>query len=297
LGGVRFLALREEKDMITTLMLCLLAQSDLAAGEPRKLAGDMKFTEGPVADGKGKVYYSDIPNNRIMVWDGKENRIWRENSGGANGLKIDKDGNLIACEGKNKRMTRIAIADQKVTVLTDAYEGKKYNSPNDVALDAKGGIYFTDPSYGPPENKTQDKEAVYYISPEGKVSRVADDFTRPNGIHIDKEKLYIADAGGKKTFVYGMNSDGTLKDKKEFCAKGSDGMKVDEKGNVYLTTGGKVEIFSPDGTSIGNIPMPEVEVAGKKVREGPANIAFDGKTLFITARTGFYSVEMKVAGN
>ena len=284
--------------MIATLLLGALLQHELAAGEVKKLAGDMKFTEGPVADGKGNVYYSDIPNNRIMVWDGKENKIWRENSGGANGLKFDKDGNLVVCEGKNKRMTRISVADQKVTVLTEAYDGKKYNSPNDVAIDAKGGIYFTDPSYGPPDNKTQDKEAVYYIAPEGgKVTRVGDDFTRPNGIHIDKDKLYVADPGAKKTFVYGMNPDGTLKDKKEFAAMGSDGMKVDEKGNVYLTWSGKVEIFAPDGKSLGNIPMPEVEVGGKKVREGPANIAFDGKTLFITARTGFYSVEMKVAGN
>ena len=284
--------------MITTLVLCALLQNDLVAGDVKKLAGDMKFTEGPVADGKGKVYYSDIPNNRIMVWDGKENKVWLENSGGANGLKIDKDGNLVVCEGGNRRMTRINVADQKVTVLADAYEGKKLNSPNDVALDAKGGIYFTDPRYGKRDTMELDKECVYYIPPGGgKIIRVTDDLKQPNGLHIDKDKLYIADPGSSKTWVYGMNADGTLKDKKEFCTKGSDGMKVDEKGNVYLTTGGKVEIFAPDGKSLGNIPMPEVEVGGKKVREGPANLAFDGKTLFITARTGFYSVEMKVAGN
>jgi gluconolactonase len=283
--------------MITALMMFACLQSDLAAGEPKRLADGMKFTEGPVADGKGNVYYSDIPNNRIMKWDGKENKAWREESSGANGLKIDKDGNLVVCEGRGKRMTRITVADQKVTVLADSFDGKKLNSPNDVALDAQGGIYFTDPSYGPPENKTQDKEGVYYIAPGGKLSRVADDLVRPNGIHIDKEKIYIADPGAKKTYVYGMNADGTLKDKKEFAPKGSDGMKVDEKGNVYLTAGGRIEIYGPDGKELGSILMPEVEVAGKKVREGPANLAFSGKTLFITARTGFYSVEMKVAGN
>ena len=285
--------------MIALMLALALSQSDLVSGEVKKLAGDMKFTEGPVADGKGKVYYSDIPNNRIMVWDGKENKVWREESGGANGLKLDKDGNLVVCEGGNRRITRIEISDpKKVTVLADAFEGKKLNSPNDLVIDAKGGIYFTDPRYGKRDNMELDKEAVYYIIPGGgKVMRVADDLVRPNGLHIDKDKLYVADAGGSKTWVYGMNADGSLKDKKEFCAKGSDGMKVDEKGNVYLTTGGKVEIFSADGKSIGNIPMPEVEVGGKKVREGPANIAFDGKVLFITARTGFYSVEMKVAGN
>lgn len=284
--------------MMTTLILCALLQNDLTSGEVKKLAGDMKFTEGPVADGKGKVYYSDIPNNRIMVWDGRENKVWLENSGGANGLKIDKDGNLVACEGNSRRMTRIGIADQKVTVLADGYEGRKLNSPNDVALDAKGGIYFTDPRYRKAGDDDADKEAVYYIPPGGgKVIRVADDLTRPNGIHIDKDRIYIADPGAKKTFVYGMNPDGTLKDKKEFAPMGSDGVKADEKGNVYLTWGGKIEIFSPEGRSLGQILMPEVEVGGKKVREGPANLAFGGKTLYITARTGFYSVEMKVAGN
>ncbi|HVE41524.1 MAG TPA: SMP-30/gluconolactonase/LRE family protein [Planctomycetota bacterium] len=283
--------------MIVTMLLCCLAQSDLAAGEPKKLAGDMKFTEGPVADGKGKVYYSDIPANRIMVWDGKENKVWREDSGGANGLKIDKDGNLVACEGGNRRITRIAIADQKVTVLADAFDGKKLNSPNDLAIDAKGGIYFSDPRYGKRDGMELDKEAVYYILPGGgKTIRVADDLTRPNGVHIDKDKIYIADTGTNKTWVYGMNDDGTLKDKKEFVAKGSDGVKVDEKGNVYLATGGKIEIFAPDAKPLGSIAMPEVEVNGKKVHEGPANLVFDGKTLFITARTGFYSVDMKVAG-
>jgi len=279
------------------LLLCALLQDDLVAGEVKKLAGDMKFTEGPVADGKGKIYYSDIPNNRIMVWDGKENKVWREDSGGANGLKIDQDGNLVVCEGGGRRITRIAVADQKVTVLADAYEGKKLNSPNDLAIDAKGGVYFTDPRYGKRDGMELDKEGVYYIPPGGgKLIRVVDDYTRPNGIHIDKEKIYIADAGASKIWLYGMNADGTLKDKKEFVPKGADGVKVDEKGNLYLATGGKIEIYSPEGKSLGAISMPEVEVNGKKVREGPANLAFDGKTLFITARTGFYSVAMKVAG-
>jgi gluconolactonase len=284
--------------MVQVVLLAACLQGDLVAGEPRRLADGMRFTEGPAADGKGNVYYSDIPNNRIMVWNGRENKVWRENSGGANGLKIDKDGNLVACEGGGRRVTRISVADQKVTVLADSFDGKKLNSPNDLAIDAGGGIYFTDPRYGDRKNMELDKEAVYYIPPGGgPARRVADDLVRPNGIHIDKEKIYVADAGGGKTYVYGMNPDGTLKDKKEFAPKGSDGLKVDEKGNVYLTTGGKVEIYTPDGKHLGSIAMPEVEVGGKKVREGPANLCFDGKTLYITARTGFYSVEMKVGGN
>src|SRR5436190_5149841 len=283
--------------MMTTLILCALLQNDLTAGEVKKLAGDMKFTEGPVADGKGKIYYSDIPANRIMVWDGKENKVWREDSGGANGLRIDKDGNLVACEGGSRRITRIAIADQKVTVLCDSFDGKKLNSPNDLAIDAKGGIYFSDPRYGKRDGMELDKEAVYYIPPDGgKAIRVTDDLTRPNGVHIDKDRIYIADTGTNKTWFYGMNDDGTLKDKREFVAKGSDGVKVDEKGNVYLATDGGIEIFSPDGRPLGPILMPDIEVNGRRLRAGPANLVYEGKTLFITARTGFYSVEMKVAG-
>lgn len=279
------------------LVLAACAQSDLADGEVKRLAEGMKFTEGPVADGKGAVFFSDIPNNRIMKWDGKSLSTWMENSGGANGLKFDKDGSLLACQGGARRVVRIG-PDRKLTVIADSFDGKKLNSPNDLCLDAKGGIYFTDPRYGKRDDLEQDKEAVYYVPPGGgKAVRVADDTVRPNGIHLSGERLYVADHGASKTWVYGMNADGTLKDKREFAPKGSDGLKVDEKGNVYLTTGGKVEIYSRDGASIGSLSMPEVEIGGKKVREGPSNLAFDGKTLYVTARTGFYSVPMKVAGN
>lgn len=283
--------------MTPVLLALACLQSDLSAGPVVRLADGMKFTEGPVADGKGNVYFSDIPANRIMKWDGKALSVWMENSEGANGLKFDRDGVLVACQGGGRRVVRIA-ADHKITVVADSFEGKKLNSPNDLAIDAKGGIYFTDPRYGKRDGMELDKEAVYYAPPGGgKLLRVADDLVRPNGIHIDGDRIYVADPGAKKTYVYGMNADGTLKDKKEFAPNGSDGVKVDEKGNVYLTTNGKVLIYGRDGAELGSLEMPEVEVGGKKVREGPANLVFDGKTLFITARTGFYSAPMKVAGN
>lgn len=283
--------------MTDVLLALACLQSDLWAGPVVRLADGMKFTEGPAADGKGNVYFSDIPANRIMKWDGKALSVWMENSEGANGLKFDRDGLLVACQGGGRRVVRIA-ADHKITVVADAYEGKKLNSPNDLAIDAKGGIYFTDPRYGKRDGMELDKEGVYYVPPGGgKAIRVADDLTRPNGIHIDGGRIYVADPGARKTYVYGMNADGTLKDKKEFAPNGSDGLKVDERGNVYLTANGKVLIYGRDGAELGFLEMPEVEVGGRKVREGPANLVFDGKTLFITARTGFYSAPMKVAGN
>jgi len=267
-------------------LLLAVNQPDLVDGEVKRLATDMKFTEGPAADGKGNVFFTDIPNNRIMKWDGKELSVFRENSGGANGLKFDKAGNLYACEGGGRRVVKIA-PDGSVSALAERFEGKRLNSPNDLCFDAKGGIYFTDPRYGKRDDLELDKEAVYYIPPGGgALLRVADDLTRPNGIHADGERLYVADAGAKKTWVYGMNPDGTLKDKKLFAESGSDGLKVDEKGNVYLTSGG-VRIYDREGKHLGTIQVPE----------GPSNLAFDGKTLYITARTSLYRVPMKVAGN
>ena len=271
--------------LLAALLVPQQAPADLVAGEVKRLATDMKFTEGPVADGKGNVFYSDIPAKRIMKWDGKENGVWREDSGGANGLKFDKEGNLYACEGDLGRVTKIS-PDQKVTVLADKYNDVRLNSPNDLCFDARGGLYFTDPKYG--GKPTQDKEAVYYLPPGGgKLARVADDLVRPNGIHLHGDRLYVADHGGKKVYAYGMNADGTLKDKKEFAPVAADGIKVDEKGNLYCATGKGVEVFAPDGKALGVIAVPE----------GPANLAFDGKTLYVTARKSLYVVPMKVGGD
>jgi gluconolactonase len=282
--------------MVATLFLLVALQTDLAAGDVRRLAGDMKFTEGPIADGKGSVYFSDIPANRIMKWDGKENKVWREDSGGANGLRFDKDGQLYVCEGGAKRVTRIS-PDQKVAVLADKFNDKPFNSPNDLCFDARGGLYFTDPNYGGAKNKSQDLEGVYYLPPGGgKVVLVVGDLKRPNGIEMGKDRLYIADHGGGKVYSYAVNADGTLADRKDFAPVACDGMKLDEKGNLYTTTGKGVEIFGPDGKPLGVLQMPEVEINGKKVREGPANCAFSGNTLFITARTSLYAVDLKVKG-
>ena len=256
-----------------------------------KLAGDFQFTEGPAADAKGNIFFTDIPNNRIHKWslDGKLS-TFRENSGGANGLYFDKKGNLLTCEGGGRRLVSI---DPKgnVTVLADKYQDKKFNSLNDLWPDPKGGIYFTDPRYGNREGMEQDGEHVYYLSPDRKsIVRVIDDMVRPNGIIGTRKgnRLYVADHGGKKTFVYTIKKDGTLSDKKLFAPEGSDGMTIDNEGNIYLTTNAVV-VYNKKGEKIETIKVPE----------GPANVTFGGKdkkTLFITARTSLYSVRMRVKG-
>ena len=268
------------------------AQSLVAEGaKVEKLAGDFKFTEGPVSDAFGNIFFSDIPNNRIHKWsaDGKLS-TFREDSGGANGLAFDKAGYLLCCEGGARRVTAVS-PDGKVFVLAEQYEGKKLNSPNDLWIDPRGGVYFTDPRYGNRDGLEQDGFHVYYISPDGKqVLRVADDLKMPNGIvgTADGKRLYVADAGDRKTYSYNIGEDGRLSDKTLFCESGSDGMKLDEKGNVYLTAGG-IRIYDPSGKLLETIEVPE----------GPANLCFGGKerdTLFITARTSFYSVKMRVKG-
>ncbi|MBI1901870.1 MAG: SMP-30/gluconolactonase/LRE family protein [Planctomycetia bacterium] len=286
--------------LVTSAILFLLAGHPLPAEEPslvadgakvEKLAGDFKFTEGPAVDAKGNVYFSDIPNNRIHVWsvEGKLS-TFREQSGGANGLFFDKKGNLVACEGGARRLTSIA-PDGKVTVLAEKHQGKKLNSPNDLWVDPQGGIYFTDPRYGSKEGLELEGFHVYYLPAGGKeLTRVIGDLKMPNGVlgAADGKLLYVADPGDGKTYAYAIEGPGKLGQRKLFAAQGSDGMTLDERGNLYLTGRG-VRVYGPDGKLVQMIEVPE----------GPANLCFGGKdrdTLFITARTSLYAVKMRVKG-
>ncbi len=283
----------------TWLASLMMSAASLLAAEPslvapdakvEKLAGDFKFTEGPARDAKGNIYFTDIPNNRIHVWslEGKLS-TFREDSGGANGLFFDKQGNLIACEGGARRVTSIS-PDGKVTVLAEKYDGKRLNSPNDLWIDADGGVYFSDPRYGSKDGLEQDGFHVYYISADRKLTRVTGDLKMPNGVlgTNNGKLLYVADPGDSKTYAYAIQGPGKLGEKKLFAAQGSDGMTLDEEGNLYLTGRG-VNIYNPSGKLLENIAVPE----------GPANLCFGGtdkQTLFITARTSLYAVKMRVKG-
>jgi len=258
----------------------------------KKLAAGFIFTEGPAADAQGNIFFSDIPNNKIHKWslDGKLS-TFLENSDGANGLYFDKDGNLFACQGSGRKLVSIDPSGN-VTVLADKYQDKPFNSLNDLWLDPKGGVYFTDPNYGRNrDSMQQDGEHVYYLTPDHKkVIRVIDNMVRPNGVigTSDGKLLYVADHGDRKTFVYTINNDGTLSNKKLFAPEGSDGMTIDNEGNIYLTTG-VVAVYNSKGEKIETIIIPE----------SPANVCFGGKdknTLFITARTSLYSLQMRVKG-
>jgi gluconolactonase len=261
-----------------------------------KVASDFKFTEGPASDAQGNVYFTDQPNDRILKWsvDGQLSTFLQP-AGRSNGLYFDAQGNLWACaDGKNELWK---IDPQgKVTVVLKDYEGKLFNGPNDLWIAPNGGIFFTDPFYkrpywerGPME---QDTQAVYYLAPDHQqLKRVAADLKQPNGLigTPDGKTLYVADIGDKKTYSYAIQPDGSLSDKKLFCELGSDGMTIDNEGNVYLTGKG-VTVFDKSGKQIEQIAVPE---------GWTANVTFGGadrKTLFITASKSLYALKMRTQG-
>lgn len=262
-------------------------------GKLTQIADGFTFTEGGARDSDGNVYFTDIPNNRIHKWNWKNNKVtvFKEDARGANGCWIDPKGHLIVCEHGGRGLYQIDKDGNRKTVV-DSYKGKKLNSPNDLWVDSRGGIYFTDPRYGRNrDDMEQDGEHVYYLSPNGKnVTRVADDLVRPNGVlgTPDGKNLYIADHGDGKTFAYNIQPDGSLTNKRLFVAEGSDGVTIDNKGNVYLTSSA-VRVFNSNGRFIEEIVTPK----------NPSNVCFggeDGRTLFITARDAVYSIETKVRG-
>ena len=262
---------------------------------PQGLAGGFTFTEGPACDAKGNIFFTDQPSDRILEWstDGKLS-TYMQPCGRANGMSFDRKGNLWTCSDEKNELWRIDPNGQKAVVVSD-YQGKLLNGPNDVWINPNGGLYFTDPYYKRPWWKRGDKEmgeCVYYLSPNyKKLTRVVDDMKQPNGIigTPDGKTLYVADIGAGKTYRYQIQKDGTLTDKTHFCEMGSDGMTIDNEGNVYLTGKG-VFIFDRTGKKIEQIKIPEAWCG---------NICFGGKdrrTLFITAGKGIYGLQMRVHG-
>jgi sugar lactone lactonase YvrE len=271
--------------------------SAIIESEPEQIASDLKFTEGPVWHPDGYLLFSDIPADIIYKWttDGKLG-VFLSPSGNSNGLTFDKQGRLIACEHGNRRVTRIE-ADGKVVSLAEKYDGKRLNSPNDVVVKSDGSIYFTDPPYGiQPDQQELSFNGVYRISPDGVLTLLVNDIDRPNGLVFspDEKVLYIADTARKHVKAFDVKLDGTLANGRVFAdlsaekVDGPDGMKVDVKGNLYVTSG-VTWVFDNSGKHLGDIVTPEP----------PANCAFggsDNKTLFITARTSVYKVQLKVVG-
>jgi gluconolactonase len=264
--------------------------------ELEKLAGGFLFTEGPSADSEGNVFFTDQPNDRIMVWrTSGVIETFLQPSGRSNGMSFDKHGNLFTCADE-KNEFRMIDQDKKVSVFQFKCKEKQLNGPNDLWIAADGGIFFTDPYYQRPwwehTSMPQDLQGVYYISPDKKtITRIIDDLEQPNGIvgTPDGKTLFVADIGANKTWKYTVNKNGTVTNKLLICELGSDGMTIDSEGNIYLTGQG-VTVFDKNGKKIGNIPVPE---------DWTANVCFgdkDLKSLFITASKGIYRIKLKVKG-
>ncbi|MEJ7645674.1 MAG: SMP-30/gluconolactonase/LRE family protein [Chryseolinea sp.] len=261
-----------------------------------KAGSGYAFTEGPAVDAVGNVFFTDQPNDKIYKWttDGKVS-LYMEGAGRSNGLYVDKHGNLVSCADQENQLWEIN-KDKKVNVLVKDFQGKKLNGPNDLWIDSKGGVYFTDPfykrDYWTRTEKEIESENVYYLSPDRKTLTVAaTDFVRPNGIvgSGDGKRLFVADINDSKTYVFSIQSDGSLSNRQIFTNMGSDGMTTDIKGNIYLTGKG-VTVFNADGQQIEHIEIPE---------SWTANVCFGGKgrnTLFITASKSIYTLGMSVRG-
>lgn len=273
-------------------------RSLVEAGDPEHLASGFQFTEGPIWRPDGSLLFSDIPANRIYRWtpDGGAD-VWREPTGNANGLTLDRQNRLIACEHTGRRVSRTET-DGTVVALADQYESGRLNSPNDVVVKSDGTVYFTDPPYGiQPEEREQSCNGVYRILPNGALELLIDDFDRPNGLAFspDESILYIDDSPRRHVRAFDVRSDGTLTNSRVFADMGHpqpgspDGMKIDEAGNLYVTGATGVWVFESDGTHLGVIVTPE----------RPANCAWgddDRTSLYITARTSLYRVRVKVPG-
>src|SRR6478609_7909458 len=261
---------------------------------PKLIARQFSFTEGPAVDKKGNVFFTDQPNNKIWKYstDGKLT-VFLDKSGRSNGMYFDSKGNLITCADDQNELWSID-KNGKATVLLKDYKGKKLNGPNDLWIHpTTGDIYFTDPyyqrDYWTRKKPDLEGEKVYYLAKGKSVAvPVIDNLRKPNGIigTPDGKTLYIGDTGGRKTYQYTINADGTLTDGKVVAEQGSDGMTLDDQGNLYLTTRG-VSVFNKEGKKIAQIAIPGYT----------SNVTFGGKNrdkLFVTVTESIYVLDMKV---
>ncbi|MGO1243434.1 MAG: SMP-30/gluconolactonase/LRE family protein [Sphingobacterium sp.] len=273
-------------------LLILLCNTVLAWGQDKGevilISGDFSFTEGPARDSLGNIYFTDQPNNRIWKYSsGGQLSLFLEPAGRSNGLYIDQEGYIIACADQNNELWRISTTTKQKEVLVKGYKSKKLNGPNDLWISKQGIIYLSDPYYQRSywtRTKSELPEAVYKLVGT-ELQNLDADFGRPNGIvgSPDGTLLYVADIGASKTYVYDILDDGALANKKLFCARGSDGMTVDQNGNLYLTGDG-VFVYNAQGEQIKHIRVPA---------KWTANVCFGGSNneyLFITASEKVFKI-------
>ena len=285
--------------------------SDLIADSSETLLCDgFGFTEGPIwIENDNSLLFSDINKQTIHRWQQTTRQVnsYRPSSHHSNGLTVDLDGNILACEHSGRRVSRAPYnQENKIETVVSHWEGKKFNSPNDIVVHSNGTIYFTDPTYGltqpaqgdPNAEQELTHQGVYKVAPDGTLDLLTTIFTQPNGLALspDENFLYVGDSKDRLIRKFSVEDDGTITNPVLFLdvvndpRPGSpDGMKVDSKGRLWTTGPGGVWVIESDGTILGQIEIPEL----------PANIAFgsaDYKTIFLTARTSVYSINTHVNG-
>jgi gluconolactonase len=306
------------------------ANANLAAriglpGATATTATFVAFTEGPCYSADRSLYFTDLLNDRILRFvlrgkhasEGGHYEVFRSPAGRANGMVFDAQGRLVVCEGELGQARRVTRTekDGRITMLADRYDGKRLNSPNDVDVDAKGRVYFTDPRYLDRSDMELDHESVYRIDTDGALTRIIDDVSRPNGIAVsqDQQRLYVVDSdqrigGPRKLYAYTLAPDGSTEGRRMIhdfgSGRGADGICLDELGNLYVAAGlsiaappnedasvaAGVYVFTPDGVQLGMIAVPHDTVT---------NVAFgdtDLRTLYITCGATLFYVRLKVRG-
>ena len=271
----------------------------VAEGEtPVKLSDSYRFTEGPAVDAKGDVFFTDQPSNRIYRWDCESGKItlFTDQSGRSNGMYFDAQGNLIACADMDNQLWSFDMEGHSRVLITD-FDGRLLNGPNDVWISKDGGYYLTDPYFQRDywtrnPKRQQPVEGLYYLAPGVKQLTLLDStLNQPNGLvgTPDGKHLYVAEAKANRILRYDIQPDGHLTNRQVFADMGSDGMTIDDRGNIYLTGDG-VTVIDKNGHKIAHFPIPE---------DWTANVCFGGKKrniLFITASKSVYTLKMLVHG-
>ncbi|MDP2982563.1 MAG: SMP-30/gluconolactonase/LRE family protein [Candidatus Latescibacter sp.] len=272
------------------------------AGSPCYVNGVLFFTNNNFDDLRKSRVYSMTSIGKII-----DIITIRENDGMTATLKLNKAGNLYACEMMGHRVIEMDTFGRVLRVVADKYKGKRIDGPNDMVIDRSSGFYFTDSQFIGKETKMQDKPAVYYVKPDGAVRRVVSDVIFPNGIALspDRKTLYLANTLGKYLLAYNVEADGSLSNARNFAElelskeniakksemSGADGVAVDSAGNVFVATtqGLGVQVFDKTGKRLGTIPCPAAT----------NNCTFGGKdlkTLYVSAKDGIYKIPVKTGG-
>ena len=272
------------------------------------------WIEGPVwVPALQSILYSDIPNNAIYRWsEGEGASLWlqpagytgevpREGESGSNGLALDVEGRLVLAQHGDRRIARMNASwdapEPNFETLAGEYEGKRFNSPNDVTMRSNGDLYFTDPPYGlggGVEPKELDFQGVYRLATDGSLTLLIDDLSWPNGIAFspDQNILYVASSDGANqpvVMAYDVEPDGNLSNGRVFFESWGDGMAVDQQGNVYVTgPGGGVLIINTNGEHLGSLLTTQ--------RTSNATFGEDGSSLFITADMHLLRIRLNVKG-